>query len=317
MAERDIVVIGGGMAGSTAAVFAARLGRDTLVLNSGLPGGQLLNVGRIEDFPGFTDGIAGFDLCPSVQDQALAAGAAFEMVEAQSLEQRDGAWVVVTSGGEVMTNAVIVATGSRPRLLGIAGEAELVGRGISHCASCDGPLYRGQVVGVVGGGDSALQEALELAEHVDRVIVFHRGAALAGQHTYQARVAEAPKIEVRYHTVVEEVRGAGTLSSVVTRDVEHASTDEVELGGLFLYVGSEPNSMLMPPGMALDHHARVITDTRMRTGLAGLFAAGDIRADSAAQAVSAAGDGATAAVTAHRFLAGEAWPAPERATTTP
>jgi thioredoxin reductase (NADPH) len=306
--ECEIAVVGAGIAGSTAGLFAARLGRDTVVLGGGLPGGQLLNVGKIEDYPGFPAGVAGYELCPSIQDQALAAGASFELAQATGLEERQGGWAVTTEGGEITARAVIVASGSTQRQLGIPGEEALVGRGISHCATCDGPLYREQVVGVVGGGDSALQEALELTEHVDTVIVVHRGESFSGQSSYRRRIEESPKVEVRLSTVVEEIRGDGRLSAIVARDLRTREAAEVPLGGLFVYVGSAPNADFLPEALSRDHHGRVVTDARMRTALPGLLAAGDIRSESAAQAVAAAGDGATAAVTAHRYLAGESWP---------
>jgi thioredoxin reductase (NADPH) len=308
MPDREIIVIGGGVAGCTAALFAARCGRDTLVLNGGLPGGQLLNVGKIEDYPGIAEPVAGFELCPTVQDQALSAGAAFDMVDADAVEQQDGGWAVTTQAGRLTAAAVILATGSRQRALGIPGEDALVGKGISHCASCDGPLFRDQVVGVVGGGDSALQEALELTEYAARVVIFHRGAAFTAQQSYVARVTASDKVEVRFATRVTEARGDASLSSVVTEDTGSGVLAEVDLAALFVYVGSEPNSDLLPTAVERDHHGRVRTDTKMRTTLEGLLAAGDVRSDSAAQAVAAAGDGATAAITAHRFLCGEVWP---------
>jgi thioredoxin reductase (NADPH) len=308
MLDREIIVIGGGIAGCTAALFAARLGRDTLVLNGGLPGGQLLNVTRIEDYPGFADPVAGFELCPIVQDQALSAGAAFEMVDAIAVERHDGAWAVNTHSGRLSAGAVILATGSRQRALGIPGEDALVGKGISHCASCDGPLFRDRVVGVVGGGDSALQEALELTDYASKVVIFHRGTTLTAQQSYVARVTASDKVEVRFATRVIEARGEGSLSSVVTEDTVTAAPTEVAIAALFVYVGSEPNVDLVPATVERDHHGRVNTDTKMRTTLEGLLAAGDMRSDSAAQAVAAAGDGATAALAAHRFLSGEAWP---------
>jgi thioredoxin reductase (NADPH) len=307
MADREIIVIGGGVAGSTAALFAARWGRDTLLLSGGLPGGQLLNIGRIEDFPGFSAPVAGFELCPVVQDQALSAGAAFDLVDAVGLEPSEDGWAVATPDGSITAGAVIVATGSRQRPLGIPGEDRLAGRGISHCATCDGPLFRGRTVGVVGGGDSALQEALELADHVERVVVFHRGTVFSAQQTYTSRVFAAERIEVRFNTRVTEARGENALSSVTVEDTQTGAVSEVNLAGLFVYVGSEPNADLLPAAVERDHHGRVVTDARMRTALPGLLAAGDVRSDSAAQAVSAAGDGATAATTAHRFLAGESW----------
>jgi thioredoxin reductase (NADPH) len=306
--DREIAIIGGGVAGATAGLFAARNGRDVVILNGGLPGGQLLNISAIEDFPGFPEGVAGFDLCPSVQDQAMSAGAAFEMADVTSLSQSGGAWSMTTPAGELSAGAVVVASGSRPRTLGLDREEELTGRGISHCASCDGPLYRGQVVGVVGGGDSALQEAIELTGHVDQVVLFHRGPAFSGQSTYETRVLGNSKIVVRFSTVVDEILGAAAVEGVRCRATSGGDAEDVKLGGLFVYVGSEPNSSFLPAELALDHHGRIPTDARMRTALGGLLAAGDIRSESAAQAVAAAGDGATAAVTAHRYLAGEPWP---------
>jgi thioredoxin reductase (NADPH) len=305
VAEYDTVVIGGGLAGSTAALFSARLGHSTLLLNSGLPGGQLLNVAKIEDFPGFASGVEGFELCPAVQEQALEAGATFQMAEAHRLEPGEGEWTVISSSGEVTARSVVVATGGSPRSLGVPGEAEFTGMGISHCASCDGPLYRGQVVGVVGGGDSALQEALELTAHVERVVILHRGSKLSGQASYQRRVLESPQIELRFGTQVREVLGEGKLKAVRVEDGSGIS--EVELGGLFVYIGNEPNSSLVGDLVALDHHGRIPTDLWMRTELPGLLAAGEARSESAAQAVTVAGDGATAAIAAHRYLTTGAW----------
>jgi len=219
MSEHDVVVVGGGLAGSTAALFAARLGMTTVVLNSGLPGGQLLNIGKIEDYPGFPAGVVGFELCPSVQEQALEAGATFQMSEAKGLERAGDRWNVHTTGDELSARSVIVATGSRPKALGIPGEEQFTGMGVSHCASCDGPLFRDRTVGVVGGGDSALQEALELTIHVPKVILFHRGDAFTAQHNYQKRVLSSQQIEVRFNTVLEEVMGQGSMSGVKVRDI--------------------------------------------------------------------------------------------------
>jgi thioredoxin reductase (NADPH) len=307
MSEHDVVVIGGGLAGLTAALFAARLGRTTLVLNSGLPGGQLLNIGKIEDFPGFPTGVIGYELCPAVQEQALEAGATFEMWEAKGLERADHRWLVHTTGEELSAGSVIVATGSRPKALGIPGEEQFSGMGVSHCASCDGPLFRDRTVGVVGGGDSALQEALELTIHVPKVILFHRGDSFSGQDNYEKRVLSSPQIEVRFHHVLEEVTGQGSVSGVRVLDTSSGERSEVELGGLFVYVGGAPQTQFLGDLVSVDHHGRIFTDSWMRTDLEGLLAAGDIRADSAAQAVTVAGDGATAAIAAHRYLTSGVW----------
>ena len=174
MADYDVVIIGSGLGGLTAGLFAARHGLSTLILESNIPGGHLISIEKIEDFPGFPDGIAGYDLCPTVQRQAAEQGAEFQRAEVQSLEADGRFWQVVTSEEKHRTKAVIVATGSALKELGVPGEARFLGRGVSHCASCDGPLYNERVVGVVGGGDSALQEALTLSNYAESVMIFHR-----------------------------------------------------------------------------------------------------------------------------------------------
>ncbi len=171
----DVIIIGSGLAGLTAGLFAARHGLSTLVTEANIPGGHLISIEKIEDFPGFPDGVAGYELCPSLQRQAADHGAQFERAEVQSLAEQDRLWSVVTSDDTHLAKAIIVATGSSLKDLGVPGEAKLTGHGVSHCASCDGPLYKGQSVGVVGGGDSALQEALALAAYTERVLLFHEG----------------------------------------------------------------------------------------------------------------------------------------------
>src|SRR6184192_4381815 len=188
MADHDVIVVGSGLAGLTAGLFAARYGLSTLVLEANIPGGHLISIEKIEDFPGFPDGIPGYELCPNLQRQVADQGAEFQRTEVLSLEAEDRFWSVVTSEERYRAKAVIVATGSTLKELGIPGEAKLQGKGVSHCASCDGPLYNGQVVGVVGGGDSALQEALTLTNFADRVILFHRGKGFSAQHVFQQRV---------------------------------------------------------------------------------------------------------------------------------
>jgi len=304
-ADYDVVVIGGGLAGLTAGLFGARYGRSTLVLESTVPGGHLINVETIEDFPGFPQGIAGFDLCPQVQEQAQNQGAQFELADVEGLEPEssgDGGWRVITSQGSYGARAVIVAAGSRPKALGVPGEERLFGRGVSHCATCDGPLFRGRVVGVVGGGSAALQEALTLANHAARVIVFNQEPAFSGQETYRRRVAEQPKIQARHNVAVEAVLGEGAVSGVHVRDTATGAESQVELAGLFVYAGLEPNTAFLRGRLRLADDGRIPTDCWMRTELPGVFAAGDVRHDSAHHAITAAGDGATAAIAAHKYL---------------
>ncbi|MFI0372899.1 NAD(P)/FAD-dependent oxidoreductase [Actinomadura sp. 1N219] len=310
----EVLVAGGGVAGLTAGLFAARAGRRAgLLLGDDIGGGHLLSVGKIEDFPGFPEGVAGFDLCPMLQEQAQDAGVEFLTTGLTGLASSDGAWTATTGDGETRAGAVVVATGSALRELDVPGEAPLRGHGVSDCATCDGPLHRGNTVAVVGGGDSALLEALELTTHVGKVLLLHRGESLDGQHTYAKRVLEHASIEVRYSTVVEEILGDTVVSGVRVKDTGTGETAEEKVTGVFVYVGLRPRTDVLRDLLTLDGDGRVPTDGAMRTVLPGVFAAGDIRTDSAAQAVTAAGDGATAALAAHRYLAdpGRAWPVPQ------
>jgi thioredoxin reductase (NADPH) len=300
--EYDVVVVGGGVAGLTAGLTSARAGWNTRVLTGTSLGGHLLSIERIDGYPGFPEGVAGYDLCPMIQEQAVAAGAEFSAAEATALHAGDGRWLVTTSQGDVRSRAVVVATGTTLKTLGIPGEEQLRGKGVSHCASCDAPLLRNRIVGVIGGGDSALQEALTLAQHASRVIILHRGRAFSAQAAYIQGVEDNPKIEVRFGTVVDEAVGDGALKSIRTRSVNDGKTDDIELAGLFIYVGLAPATTFLNGGLELDASGQIPVDREMRSNLPGLFAAGTVRAGAAGRAAAAAGDGATAALSADVYL---------------
>jgi thioredoxin reductase (NADPH) len=302
MSDHDVIIIGSGLAGLTAGLFAARNGLKTLVLESNIPGGHLISIEKIEDFPGFPDGIAGYDLCPTVQRQASEHGAEFQRAEVLRLETQDRSWSVVTDEEQHRAKAVIVATGSSLKELGVPGENKLMGRGVSHCASCDGPLYNGKTVGVVGGGDSALQEALALANYADSVVLFNREESFSGQASYLQRALSESKIAVCYRTVVEEILGEEVVSGARARNLASNEVSQVDLAGIFIYVGMKPNTAFLKDLVQLSSTGHVPTDSWMKTEREGLYAAGDIREDSAAQAITCAGDGATAAVAAHRYI---------------
>ena len=302
MSDYDVIIIGSGLAGLTAGLFAARHGLSTLVLESNIPGGHLISIEKIEDFPGFPDGIAGYDLCPTVQRQAADHGAQFQRAEVLSMEAQDRMWSVGTDEERHRAKAVIVATGSSLKDLGVPGEAKLMGRGVSHCASCDGPLYNDQTVGVVGGGDSALQEALTLTNYAERVLVFHREESFSAQDTYRQRALSNPKILPRYRTVVEEIIGDDVVNGVRVRDLVSGESSKVDLAGFFIYVGLQPNTAFLKDLVRLSETGHAPTDIWMRTELPGLYAVGDIRQDSAAQAITSSGDGATAAIAAYRYI---------------
>lgn len=302
MPDYEIAVVGGGPAGLTAALFAARHGRSTVLLDPLGVGGAILNTARIEDFPGFPEGVPGFELAPRMQEQVMEAGGVFEMREVSGIEPRGADWSVVAAEGEIGASAVVVATGSRFRKLGVPREEEFLGRGLSTCASCDGPLYREKLVAVCGDGDSALLETLELLGHDVQVVLLHPDESLAGQETYRRRVGESEHVDLRHRTVLEEILGDGQVDGIRVRDLGTGESSVLSVAAVFANIGRVPNTELLDGVVALDEHRRVPTDIWMRTERDGLYAAGDVRANASGQAISAAGDGATAAVAAHRYL---------------
>ena len=307
MTARDLAIVGGGLAGMTAGLYASRAGLDTVLLERLMTGGQIINAHLIENFPGFPDGISGADLAALVQDQATRFGLDLQLDEVTGLRRDGPDWTVETYDGEIEARAVVIAGGSTLRRLGVPGEAEMHGAGVSYCATCDGAFFKGQVVGVVGGGDSALDEAMVLTEFASKVIIFHRDGSFSGQQVLRDRVTASPQIEVRFDTAVDAVLGESGVEGVGVTEVTSGETTRVDLQALFIYVGLEPNTDYLRGLLPLDNAGHVETDIWMRTPLPGLFAAGDIRQHSAAQLVSSAGDGATAAVAARRYLDGQPW----------
>ena len=305
--EFEVVIAGGGIAGLTAGVTAARLGRKTLVLTGDVPGGQLMSIEKIDGYPGFPEGVPGYDLCPMLQDQAAAAGAEFMMTGLERLDALDGKWRVASGEGDILARAVIVATGSSLKKLDVPGEERLTGNGVSHCASCDAPLLRDRIVAVVGGGDSAMQEALTLAAFASKVIILHRGDALTGQACYRDRVTAHQKIDIRFDTAVTEVLGEAKVTGLRTRKSRDGAIADLEVAAIFAYVGLQPNTAVLQDRLSLDLAGRIPTDGRMRSELAGVCAAGTVRGQSPCRAVSAAGDGASAAVTVDRYLMDGSW----------
>lgn len=305
--EFDVVIVGGGIAGLSAGMASARLGRSALILTGDVPGGHLLSIEKVEGLPGHPEGIPGYDLCPIMQDQAAAAGAELMMSGVTRLDPTGTKWNVTSDQGDLVAGAVILATGSEFRKLDVPGEERLIGNGVSHCATCDAPLLRGRIVAVVGGGDSAMQEGLTLAECVSKVILFHRGDELTGQKCYRDRVAAHPKIEVRGNKIVSEIIGETAVTGLRMQDAKSGSISEVEIAAVFAYVGLRPNTAFVENLIGLDSAGRIPTDDLTRTELPGLLAAGTIRARSPCRAVSAAGDGAAAAIAADRFLADGSW----------
>lgn len=303
----DLIVAGGGVAALVAAARAADLGHRTLLLGGSMPGGLLLSIERVEGLPGLPDGIAGYDLCPILQEQAAAAGVESSADDLLRVESVDSEWKVHTPRAAHRTRTLIVATGARLRTLDVPGEAALLGKGVSHCASCDGPLLRGRPVLVVGSGDSAMQEALHLAGHVSKVTMLHRGSEPDGQQHYRDRVLAEPRIEHRFGVTVSAILGRDAVTGVRLRSIEDGSESEAEASAVFVYVGLEPNSEVVREWADCDEQGRILVDASMRTASRGLLAAGSVRSGTSGQAVGAAGDGATAAFAVDRYLSRQIW----------
>ena len=303
----DVLIVGGGLAGMTAGIHAARYGMKTGLVERMMGGASIINIEKIENFPGFPDGISGAELAPAVQEQAMNAGVEFILGETSSISRKGNYRVVATDAGEIQAKAVIVAAGSTLRQLGIPGEEEFFGRGVSQCATCDGPLYMGETVGVVGGGDSAADEALTLTEYAGKVLLFHRREQLRAQKALQDRLAKHPKIEVVWNSVVEEVLGEDTVSGVRTSNPVTGIENTIRLTGLFVYVGLEPNSQLVSGLTKVDGAGHIPVNLSMETEAPGVYAVGDIRQHSSSQLVSAAGDGATAAIAAFKYIGAKKW----------
>lgn len=307
MRDHDVVVVGGGLAAMSAALTTARLDRRTLILTGGVPGGELLNIEKVDGVPGFPDGVPGYDLCPMAQEQADAAGVEFVMEAADTIVADGERWLVSSAAGEFAARAVVIATGAAIAKLGLPAEERLHGKGVSHCATCDGPLLRNRIVVVAGGGDSAMQEALTLAEHVARVIMVTRDDALGGQRSYREPVLANAKIEVRYGTAVIDIVGEDAVRAVRVEELASGAESEIEAAGIFVFTGLVPNVALVRGLVPLDATGRIRVDAGMRTDLPGLCAAGNVRAASPHRAAGAMGDGAAAAIAIDRYLATGAW----------
>ncbi len=295
-------MVGGGLAGLSAAARVAELGRSCTVFTGPVAGGLLLSIEAIEDMPGHPDGVPGYDLCPMTQEAAMDHGA--DCVSEDATVSADGdRWRVRGGDTEVLARAVILAPGARLRALDVPGEARLAGRGVSHCASCDAPLLRGKPVVVVGGGDAACQEALTLAAHASQVHLLVRGPSLRAQQKWQQRIAAEPKIAVRYGAQLAEIAGESGVQAVRLADGTTLAVD-----GVFVYAGLVPNTDALAGVVALDADARIVADAGLCTAAPGAFAAGVARSGHSGQAADAAADGIAAAQAAHRFLDQPGWP---------
>lgn len=306
MAYYDLIVVGSGPTGLTAALYAAREGLDVLVIERSGVGGQAGVTERLDNFPGFPDGVGGAEFADRLARQARRFGV--EILQAQEVSglraEEESRYVRTADGAEYGARAVLIATGSTYRRLGVPGEDELIGAGVHFCATCDGPFYKGREVAVVGGGNSAGEESVFLTRFADRVTMLVRGERLTASKVVVDKIAELPQIEVRYNTVIDELKGDGKLRAIVTRDRSSGAVSEISPAGLFVFIGLTPNVGWLPDTIARDEYGFIVTDKGLETSVPGVFAAGDVRQGSTKQAASAAGEGATAALMIREYLKG-------------
>jgi thioredoxin reductase (NADPH) len=308
-AERDLIIIGGGIAGLAAAQYGARANLKVLVLEEMAAGGQIVPVTDLENYPGFPEPIDGFELSRRFEEQALKFGAEFETWSARSLRKENGLFVVETDRDPLRSASVIVATGAKHRKLGVPGEEKLGGRGVSYCATCDGPFFRGKPMLVVGGGDAACDEAMFLSKLSERVLMIHRRDRFRAQRSLAERVLANKNIEVRFNTEIKEIQGGERVEKVIVQDSAKGKEYTEEMAAVFVFIGSIPQTQVLQD-VALDEGGYILTDTRMETNVKGLFAAGDVRSTPFRQLVVAAAEGAIAAHSASQYideLRGEAY----------
>jgi thioredoxin reductase (NADPH) len=302
ISQYDLIIVGAGPAGLTAAIYAGRAAIKPLVLSGAMPGGQIASTNLVENFPGFPEGISGIDLAMHFQQQAEHFGAEIVMEAATEIDLSSRPFTVKTRDQTYSGRAVIVATGAFPRRLGIPGEREFFGRGVSTCATCDGFLYRNKTTVVIGGGDSAIDEGLFLTRFADKVLVVHRRDELRASKQLQERAFAEPKMQFVWDSVPTEILGEQTVSGVRVRNVKTNQETVLDADGVFIYVGLIPATKLVDGQLELDPAGYIVTDAHQQTNIPGVFAAGDVQNPEFRQCVVAAGDGATAAIQAERFL---------------
>jgi thioredoxin reductase (NADPH) len=299
----DVLILGGGPAGLTAALYTARGGLSTLLLEKMAPGGQAATTELIENYPGFPSGIGGMELSMAMLEQAERFGAEVVYDDIAYVDFSQEHKEVKGYSETYRGRSVIVTTGASPKLLGAPGEERLRGRGVSYCATCDGALYRGKQVIVVGGADSAVEEADYLTRFADKVTIVYRRDKLRAAPIITARALANPKITVIYDTVIQEIHGQNAVEAVTLEHVKTGSTKHMPIDGLFIYVGLNPNTELLGDTLEKTQQGYLLTDDNMACSLPGIFAAGDVRDKKLRQVATAVGDGAQAAASVEHYLA--------------
>lgn len=299
----DLTIVGAGPAGLTAGIYAARGGLKTAIIELAMPGGQAASTEKIENYPGFPEGIGGYELMNAFHRQALSFGVEFIFEEVKSLKLQGEIKEVITDNKSIQSKSVIIAAGSKPRPLGVSGEDTFHGRGVSYCATCDGAFFKGKKVIVVGGGDAALEEGNYLTKFAEQVTIIHRRTIFRAAKIVVERAEKNPKITFELNCVVEEILGIDKVEGVRIKNViSDSEIREIKADGVFIYVGTKPNDKFLNAELNVTKQGYINTDTQLQTNIPGVFAAGDIRNTSLRQVATAVGDGALAAFQAEKFL---------------
>lgn len=307
--DKDFVIIGAGAAGLAAAQYGARANLRTLVIEKMAAGGQALLIDDLENYPGFPETVGGYEFAQKMEKQAKNFGAQFQSGTVKEIKKEGDLFRIVTTKGEITSYTVLLATGAEHRKLGVPGEKEFSGRGVSYCATCDGPFFKGKKMLVVGGGDAACDEATFLAKLTDQVVMIHRRDRFRAQRSLAERVTKNESIDVRFNTVLKEIKGDQKVNKVVLENSETGETYEEEMDAVFIFIGSIPQTQLVPDAKK-DEAGNIVADQKMQSSIPGLFAAGDVRDTPFRQLIVSASDGAISAHIASQYiddLKGEAY----------
>ncbi len=299
----DMIVIGGGPGGYTAALYATRAGLDTLVLEKMSAGGQMTQTTQIDNYPGFNDGIDGYELGEKMQLQAERFGAKSELAEVFSADLAGNIKRIETSEGTFLGRTVVIATGAGHKHLGIDQEEQYIGKGVAYCAACDGMFFKGKTVAVVGGGNSAVADALILSRICEKVILVHRRDTLRATKIYHDQLTNTPNIMFRWNSAVNQLLGDGRISGLELRDINTDELSTLKVDGIFVSIGRSPVTELFKGQVELDISGYIVADESTRTNIPGVFAVGDVRTKALRQVITAAADGAVAAYYAEEYLA--------------
>ncbi|MFZ7121260.1 MAG: thioredoxin-disulfide reductase [Eubacteriaceae bacterium] len=303
MHEYDTIIIGGGPAGLSAALYASRANLNTLLLELGTLGGQISSTSEVENYPGSIRECTGPLLVERMKEQCIDFGTDIKIERFTSFKKQDKYFVVSTEKDSYKSKTIIIATGAYPKVIGCKGEKEFIGLGVSYCATCDANFFRGLKVMVVGGGDSAVDEGIYLTKFVEKVTIVHRRSELRAAKSLQKKAFSNPKIDFIWDSTIEEVKGNGIVRSVMIRNLKTEAVKEVPVDGVFVFIGYHPNTENFKDVIEMDNRGNILSDEDMNTNIPGVFVAGDVRKKTLKQVVTAAADGAVAAVNAEKYIA--------------